>query len=299
MGDTQSSDIRACAQEHGIAVVGEITTNEMGLDFQVAFARAEDGQAWVLRLPRRPASMVRAAYERRVLEFLAPRLPVAVPDWQVVSERLIAYPLLPGQPALTFDATTYAVDWHMAKDSPEYPRQLGRILAALHAIPLEDAQQAHVECLAPGDLRSDLAGKVDRVCRELGIAAGLHARLQAWLDHDTLWPDFTTFTHGDLYAGHVLVDAHARPTAIIDWTEARFSDPAIDFVGHLNIFGADSLSVLLQAYQDAGGRTWPDMAAHIGERVAAALVLYGIYALTTADPKHLADAKAQLNASAA
>jgi aminoglycoside phosphotransferase (APT) family kinase protein len=37
-----------------------------------------------------------------------------------------------------------------------------------------------------------------------------------------------TLTHGDLYARHVLVDEQIRATAIIDWGDVHFGEPAAD-----------------------------------------------------------------------
>lgn len=290
-----NESIETLARRHGLAITSDITTNEMGLDFLVAFALATLGgeeRSWVLRIPRRPDAMARANYERRVLEFLKPRLPVAVPDWRVFADDLIAYPLLPGRPALTFDAT-YTVTWNMDQGSATYVEHLGRLIAALHAISPTDARDAGLDEVT--DLRADFAAKLDRVRRELGIGTALDERLRAWLDAAS-WPDFVTVTHGDLYAGHVLVEPDGRPTAVIDWTEARLSDPAIDFTGHATVFGPESLARLIASYEQAGGRTWPGMAEHIAGRAAAAPVLYGLFALLTQSPEHLAAAKAQLNA---
>ena len=38
-----------------------LTTTEFGLDFRVVFARTRAGEDWVLRIPRRPEVMDRAA----------------------------------------------------------------------------------------------------------------------------------------------------------------------------------------------------------------------------------------------
>lgn len=289
----EASQITDLAQRHGITLSSKIVVNEMGLDFQVAFATDDAGQAWVLRIPRRAQSMVRAQYERRILEFLKPRIPVAVPDWRVFSDELIAYPLLPGQPALAFNAA-YEVTWHMDPKSSVFPTHLAEVIASMHAIRLDEAQDAGVECISPDEFRGNFLKKLERVRAEIGIAPALDHRIQAWIDDDRIWPEFGAFTHGDLYAGHVLVDEAARPTAVIDWTEARFNDPSIDFVGHLSVFDSEGLRALLNEYYDLGGRTWPGMQAHITERAAAAPVLYGMFALESGEPIHISGARAQL-----
>lgn len=289
----EASQITDLAKRHGIKLSSKISVNEMGLDFQVAMATDDAGQAWVLRIPRRAQSMVRAQYERRILEFLKPRIPVAVPDWRVFSDELIAYPLLPGQPALAFNAA-YEVTWHMDPKSSVFPTHLAEVIASMHAIRLDEAQDAGVECISPDEFRSDFLKKLERVRTEIGIAPALDQRIQSWIDDDKIWPEFGVFTHGDLYAGHVLVDGEARPTAVIDWTEARFNDPSIDFVGHLTVFNSEGLRSLLNEYNNLGGRTWPGMQVHITERAAAAPVLYGVFALESGEPIHISGARAQL-----
>ncbi|MGO1258730.1 MAG: hypothetical protein ACTMII_07250 [Brachybacterium sp.] len=82
---------------HGLDLDGStLHTEEIGLDFRVAIARAADGKHWVLRIPRRPDVLERAAVEGRLLKMVGPHLGIAVPDWQISTSELIAYPLLPG-----------------------------------------------------------------------------------------------------------------------------------------------------------------------------------------------------------
>ncbi len=46
--------------------------------------------------------------------------------------------------------------------------------------------------------------------------------------------------HGDLYVGHVLIDNTERVSGMIDWSEARVDDPAIDMAAHLMVFGEEA-----------------------------------------------------------
>jgi macrolide phosphotransferase len=71
---------------------------ELGWDHRV-LAATVDGVPWIFRFPRRPD----VDRERRLLQLVGSRLPVAVPDWQLdttVGDRtVIGYPELPGAPA--------------------------------------------------------------------------------------------------------------------------------------------------------------------------------------------------------
>src|SRR5690606_22631523 len=85
------------AARHGLVVDADaVRINEAGLDYRVAFVRAADGEDWVLRVPRSRDAAAKLSDEGRILEFVRPRLSVAVPIWQVCSDELVAYRRLPG-----------------------------------------------------------------------------------------------------------------------------------------------------------------------------------------------------------
>jgi macrolide phosphotransferase len=290
--------IAALARRHGIAAAGAVVVNDIGLDFRAAFVDDEQGRPWVLRLPRRPDVLPRAANEARVLRLLRGRLPVAVPDWRVFTPDLIAYPRLPGATAMTFDPAAKQPVWHIDKDAPLFTTSLAAALAALHGIDPAEAGAAGVRVRSPEDVRRAAAAEIERVRREVGVAEELWRRWRAWLDNDALWPPFTALVHGDLYPGHVLVDADGRATGVLDWTEAEVGDPSVDFMFHWMGFGEAGLDALLRAYEAAGGRTWPGVRGHVAERVAAAPVKYALFALASGLADHLAAARAQLGVAA-
>jgi macrolide phosphotransferase len=293
--DNDLKRVADLAASHGLTVdVDTIAFNEIGLDFRVGFATAVDGTRWVLRLPRRPDVMERARIEARALELVGSRLPIAVPDWKIFAEDLIAYPMLPGEPGLTFDPATYEVTWHFDKNSPLYPGTLGPAIAALHAIEPEAAKAAGLPILSPEEVRRKWQDDLDRVEAGFEVAPALLAELRDWVADDGYWPAFSTLIHGDLYAGHVMVDPEGRATGIIDWTEARVADPAVDLAGHVRAFGEDALPALIDAYASAGGRVWPRMAGHCIKFTRASPITYGVYALETGDAGHREAAQAQL-----
>lgn len=111
--DSPANDHAAIAElaaSNGLDIIPEtITMNELGLDFRVAIAEANDGNHWVLRIPRRPDVMPRAEVEGRLLQHVNPLVDVAVPDWQIHNADIIAYPLLPGEPGLTLSDLRHPV----------------------------------------------------------------------------------------------------------------------------------------------------------------------------------------------
>jgi len=282
------------AARHGLSLVSEISFNEMGLDYRVAFTRDVQGKRWVLRIPRRAELFSKIQHEARILNLVKQRLPVQVPDWQICTGELIAYPMLVDPVALTFDEKTYAVTWNIDQHSQAYVESLGALLVALHATSASDAVDAGLSHSSAEQARESVLGDIERVKSEIGIGADLELTLRKWLDDDKLWPAFSVLVHGDLYAGHVTADASSRITGVIDWSEAEVSDPSIDFAGHLAVFGEESLEKLVAVYARLGGRTWSSMIEHVKGRQAASPVKYGIFALGSRREEHLAAARIQL-----
>ncbi|WP_422929119.1 macrolide 2'-phosphotransferase [Singulisphaera sp. PoT] len=293
-GPPDESAIAARALQHGLKLEGDIELVDMGLDFRVAFATDASGTRWVLRIPRRPDVWPRALNEARVLRLLKGRLPAEVPDWQVVSPELIAYPRLAGTTALTLDPTSHEPTWHIDKDSAPFTESFARILASLHGIDPAEASAAGLKTSTPAEARKAFADDLHRVKREVGIGDDLWRRWRSWVDDDASWPTFSALVHGDLYVAHVVVDAGSNATGVLDWTEAEVSDPSIDFTGHRLGFGEEGLDRLLAAYETAGGRTWPGMKQHIAERQSAFPIKYALFALASGLDEHLDAARAQL-----
>lgn len=290
-----SSLARNLAAKHGLNLTREITFNEMGLDFQVAIAKDKAGTQWVLRIPRRPEMLPQIEREARFLELMRAKLPIAVPDWNIKSGDLVAYPLLPGKPTVSFDHTTHEITWSISPDSKKFLQDLARTLVCLHQIPHAEARLFGIKTLDHTEERRQLVSELDRVRRELGLRADLEDRLRSWISKTDLWPDFSTVVHGDLYAGHILVDSDGHITGVIDWSEVEIRDPSVDFSGHLAVFGEDSLHKLIEEYKNAGGQTWPQLFEQAVERHAASALKFATFALNSKDPSLIEAAKAQLH----
>lgn len=290
----ETTDIIKLAGRHGLQLKGELGSNEMGIDFKVVFALAFDDTKWVLRVPRRDNLAEQIEKEKRILNLAKKHVSVAVPDWQVTSAALVAYPLLEDKPVITFDAETYEVTWNIDQNEPRFDRSLASVLVALHQIPIQEAAVAGLKVLTPEMARQEILERIETVKRELGLGTALEFRWRKWLDNDRLWPDFTTFVHGDLYAGHILATKEGRVSGIIDWSEGQVNDPSIDFAGHISAFGEERVKGLISEYQQLGGRVWNKMFEQTVERHAAAPLNYGLFAVISKNDTHIKAAKAQL-----
>ncbi|MFO0638478.1 MAG: GTPase HflX [Polyangiaceae bacterium] len=281
------------AARHGLAVDADaVHINEAGLDYRVAFVRAADGEDWVLRVPRSRDAAAKLSDEGRILEFVRPRLSVAVPIWLVCSDELVAYRRLPGEPGLTLDGSSQPV-WHFDPSSPEFATALGRLIAELQAFDVDAAREAGVPVMSMSEVRSQWRADFERVRAAFEIAHPLQARWEAWFSNDRLWPERTAFTHGELYAAHVLVDGPSRIVGVLDWTTAKVGDPAVDFT-YQHMMGPAAFEATVAAYIEAGGVLLPHLAERCAELAAAAPLAYGLFALQSRNPQHRAAAAAQL-----
>lgn len=207
------------------------------------------GNALVFRFPKRDDAAEALARELAVLPRVAPRLPIAAPDYRYVGRagrsfpRLFAgYPLLVGEVAARRelgDAALVALG-----------RALGGLLRVLHGerdadaldlAPEDDArdewQQEALADLASAELPDDARAWTAQALAVVPEAAPARC-----------------LVHGDLAAEHVLVDAGGRATGVLDWTDLAFDDPARDFAGLAHWGGAPMLAAALAAYgpTDAG-----------------------------------------------
>lgn len=283
------------ALKYSLPIQRIISTNELGLDFQTAIGESVDGKKWILRIPRRNNTFPQIQEEERCLNFLRSRVSFDIPDWKLTNPELIAYPLLVDKPALEINPLTQEYTWNINLSSPEYSLSLASILFELHDL-TQDAIDFGLPLMAPEKIRKDVLDEIHLVKTQLGLPSSLEKQWRAWIDEDTYWPTFSTLIHGDLYAGHTLVNSEEQITGILDWSEMKIGDSSIDFAGQYIGLGEVQLDKVLSAYEKSGGKTWPRMKEHIVQRALAAPLKFAVFALNTKNDNHIQAAKEQLNA---
>lgn len=298
--ETSINHIIEISQQHGLQLeTDSISLNESGMDFQVAFARDENGRNWILRIPRRTDVDEKVSYESKVLDLLKKSFSLEVPDWRILSTELIAYPMLSGKPIAVIDLEILNYVWSIdhLSPSPVFIRSLARAIAALHAVSPEKARTAGLKIKSPVEAREAMKTRIESARETIGVEEQLWQRWQAWLNNDACWPAHSVLIHGDLQAAHILVDDTEKVTGFIDWTEAEIADPATDFVPFLMAFGEEALDKLLDAYREAGGKTWTGMSGHIREMHAAYPAAIAEFALQTGEEFHMNMARQALGLS--
>jgi macrolide phosphotransferase len=272
------------AKQNGLQLKEKhIEINESGMDFFVAFAEDEAGTKWVLRKPRRSDVVDRASYEHKVLSLIRGQLMTQVPEWHIFTPKLIAYPLLSGQPVAIIDPAGGGYLWQYEQQSlsDSFFDSFAEALASLHNINHEAAAQAGVRIKSPAEAREAFLTNIEEIKRSFTIPDKLQKRWSAWLADDTYWPQHSVLIHGDMHPPHILVDEHQRVTGFLDWTEAEVADPGKDFVIYFALFGEEGLRSLLERYERAGGKVWPRMHEHITEQWAAYPAIVAQFALIT------------------
>ncbi|SEN72806.1 macrolide phosphotransferase [Amphibacillus marinus] len=289
--------LQQLAHKHGLNILlDSITFNESGVDFQVAYAKDEYDNKWILRIPRRRESLRHAQLEQEALAIIGQHASFEVPKWSIISEEFVAYQQLGGNPAATIDMELQDYIWSFdnMKVPAEYNHSLGQALANLHALPQAPFKKIGIEYLPANQLRSHMKERMKKVNQTYDINPSRWQCWQDWLADDTLWPTHVGVKHGDLHPGHILINNNYQVTGIIDWTEVGIADVSVDFMSHYLLFGQTGLRQLLDAYQNAGGKTWPRMNEHIVNLLTTSGITVAEYAETSGLPEMHETAKQML-----
>ena len=286
------------AKKHNLILKEEtMQFNESGLDFQVVFALDESGIDWVLRLPRREDVMPRTRVEKQALDLVNQYVKYfQAPNWIIYTDELIAYKKLDGVPAGTIDHNIGNYVWEIDINNvpPSFHMSLGRVLAELHSIPSDKATEFGLIVQTPEEARKSMKQRMNDVKTKFGVGEKLWNRWQSWVNDDEMWPKKTGLIHGDVHAGHTMIDKEADVTGLIDWTEAKVTDISNDFVFNYKAFGEEGLEALIIAYKEAGGYYWPKMKEHIIELVAAYPVSIAEFAIVSGVEEYVQMAKKAL-----
>lgn len=274
--------------------------DDTGWDFHVVRVLGRDGTPWILRRARRPDMAAAIEAEGRVLALVGPRLPVAVPRWTVSGPDLIAYPMLPGEPAASEDTRTHELRWSIDRGSPPegYVDALARVMALLHGSDVRELRGTGVPVRDPGAVREVFRQRLETGRAELGLHRSWWERGLRWLADDRLWSPRCVFIHGDLHPGHTLVDAAGNLTGVLDWTDAEIGDPGQEFVEAARKFDPPTWDRLLEAYRRHGGPAWPGLREHVAHAIAFAPLTLGVLGLTSGRPRYVEMARERMGTAA-
>ncbi len=192
-----------------------------------AEARLVDGR-WVERTPRRPEREEPLRREVRLLPWLAPQLPVAVPRPAVVGEEplVVRHELIAGSP---WDGHGVGI-----------ARAVADAVRSLHRVSATDGRRVGLPELTP-DWYDDFADAVLPLVDE-----GLRQRGRWLLDRVAAYP-LSSDVHSDLGPAHLL-GRDGRLAGIIDWSDCGIGDPARDLAWLLHGAPPATADVVTRAY---------------------------------------------------
>jgi aminoglycoside phosphotransferase (APT) family kinase protein len=207
---------------------------------------------YVFRFPRREVAAPLLETEARALPAIAARLPLPVP-----------VPELVGRPTAAFrwPFTGYRfLEGRTACRARLDPQQrleaaapLGRFLATLHALPVDDMVALGVGGDSIG--RLDLTTRVPRALEMLNglppAAVGVDPEVVRRLIESSAAiraPASHVLAHGDLYVRHLLVDGEARLCGVIDWGDLHIGNPAVDLAIAYGFLPPAARPAFLRAY---------------------------------------------------
>ena len=154
---------------------------------------------------------------------------------------------------------TRFVDGHLMMDVPsdplEWSRKLARTLAAIHSIPCGEHEQ---KFLLNGNEQAAWFMNYDsppRYMQEYSGGPDLWSEMRELFSR--LVPDVPSLLHIDYWSGNILW-AKNEISAVLDWEEAAYGDPAVDVAyARMNIvlMGApEAADEFLQVYESEFGR---------------------------------------------
>ncbi len=201
---------------------------------------------WIVRLPRRPEVRADLRKEAALLPLLGRTLPIPVPEVAVLEDTpstfVMVHPKIPGKPLSS------------SHEDPALANEVGGFLAALHEI--SGAAEAGLPELTTGDWLDEQVAFVKRCETVIRLLDSSEARRAESMFESYLssLPELNpVLIHGDLGPEHVLCQDEAV-TGVIDWSDARVGDPALDFAWLLHGPGEAFSETLLGAYVAAGGQ---------------------------------------------
>jgi len=182
-------EIKELAKRKGLNVIEKtMKLNESGLDFQVAHAEDEQGQKWILRIPRRLDSMAKANQEKMVLDAVNRYTTIQAPNWEISTDELIAYRLLDGVPVGTINPKIQNYEWVLDIENipSTYYESFGRMLAELHQLPTNVVKKAGIKVYTATEARELMKEKMQKVKDEYEVRNNLLNRWEAWVANDDM-----------------------------------------------------------------------------------------------------------------
>lgn len=260
----------AAAGVPGLAPVAVGPSPDDDADFRSAVVVDSSGRRWRVRSPLSPEASVRLETEHLVLRCFTPavrsRLPFLVPTAAgcVAHGDLHAFvhSHIEGAPldidALARMAAAPDPEHHRHVPSAEPPPtlsvQLGRLLAAIHALPTALVLDADLPGYTAEQCRRRRRTELRRAADTRRVPSALLRRWEQVLEDPAVWRFRPRVVHGDLQEDDLVI-SRGRVRGVTGWTDLHVGDPAGDFAWLFAARDSRLAEGVLEAYAAACRRT--------------------------------------------
>ncbi|WP_077490229.1 macrolide 2'-phosphotransferase [Sinomonas mesophila] len=262
-------------------------------DFDAALLETADGRRWRIRAPRGTEASARLETEMLVLRAFEPSVRTELPFQMPAVAGTVRLAGLTTCVYTNLAGTVRGLD-ELAAGSPRLAQDIGRALAAIHALPQGLVDRADLPVYTANEFRQRRLNELDQAATTGKIPPVLLRRWEQAMEDVTMWRFHPTVVHGDLHEDNLLVDDD-RVTAVTGWTDLRIGDPADDIAWLVASNEPAFVDAVLAAYHEA--RTEPvdpQLARRAALAAEFALAQYLVKALALGDAESAKDGEEML-----
>lgn len=218
----------------------------------------------VFRFPRRKVAASLIENEIKILPLLAPHLPLSISEAKFIGAPTIDYPFTWAGYVFMDGSTACRMEWTDDERAANAPI-LAEFLKALHGIPVDGETRtwAPEDDLARTDMERRLPKVKERLAKFPEILPSIDpdpiekiAIALAALENRDTKSEISCWSHGDLYARHILANTDHKICGVIDWGDVHLGDIAGDLSIAWTFLPASAHDLFRETYGGIDEATW-------------------------------------------
>lgn len=224
-------------------------------DFDTALLTVADGSHLIIQAPRRQSTESRQSAEMVALGALTDGVRSRLPfELQTV---LGQAPFGPTRAVVFRYVYGHPVQANKIIPGSALAENIGRALAAIHALPASVVSQAGLIHYSAADCRQQTLMLLDRALATGKVPAVIEERWQRVSTDVNLWQFQPTVIHAGVHAEQILAIGD-DVTGVLNWSGLKVADPALDLSWVLTGPHPDAAETIFDAYADARGINFDD-----------------------------------------